>query len=311
MFVHHAIGLLLTLAISSAGRPPRSKEVVKICVLPPELVDMVMRHLTGHKPSVKAASLVCRQWWSCARRYIFDTAVLTCVDSDGAYLFPFLQHTRWPLRMLIKELHFRNINEDRDTLTTLPVEYLAQLISWCPNVEVLRFTNVRWIRARGQDMLLWPRYPQIQTLELTYRDSQGSPDMTSIFQWLPSVRQFTYNGGMIGQLESYDRFSPFATPFALPIDLRLESCHFKSHEMNRYILDFLRNTQTMQTLQSFSAVVTTVDEDHSAIGLLIKAASGTLRHVGLDLSSHKLSTSMYQRKYILLEHGRYPELADA
>ncbi|EKM54129.1 uncharacterized protein PHACADRAFT_257749 [Phanerochaete carnosa HHB-10118-sp] len=298
MFVHHAIGLLLTLALSSAGRPRQSAKTPNAFTIPPELIDMCMRYLVDDKPSLKTCSLVCRQWWSCARRYMFETVILTTSDKDGACLLPFLQHDLWPLKSLVRELHFRNQNRQTTLLTSLPVEYLAQLISCCPDIKALRFTNVRWIRERGQDMPLWPRFPQIRTLELTYRDSHALPDITSIFHWLPFVREFTFNGGMVGRLESFDRFSPFATPLTLPANLRLESCHLRSHETNRYVLDYLRNTQTMQSLQSFSAVVTTADEDHTVIGQIIEAASGTLRRISLDLSSHKLSTYIYQRRYI-------------
>lgn len=300
MFVHHAFGLLLTLALSSAGRPSRLQaRLATPCDIPPELVDMCLRALADDKASLKSASLVCRRWWSCARRYMFDSVALTAVDRDGACLLPFLQHDRWPLRSLVKELHLRNQNQDVNLLTSLSVDDLARLISSCPGVEVLRFTHVRWIRARDQAMPLWPCFPRVRTLELTYRDSQAVPDLTSIFYWLPCVQEFIFNGGMLGRLESFDRFSPFARPLLLPPNLRLESCHLRSHEMDRYLLDYLQDTQTMQSLQSFSAVVTTVDEDFIAIGRIIQAASGTLRHVSLDLSSHKLSTRMYQRSHIL------------
>ena len=109
---------------------------------------------------------------------------------------------------------------------------------------------------------MWPCFPHIRSLELTYRDSHSVHDMMSIFHWLPYLQEFTLNGGMVGRLESFDHLSPFARPLPFPVDTQLRSCHLRSHEMHRCVLDYLRDTQTMDTLQSFSAVVTTLDDDH-------------------------------------------------
>ncbi|KAI0344574.1 hypothetical protein BDW22DRAFT_1354664 [Trametopsis cervina] len=276
--------------------------------LPNEMVDMITDHLWDDKLSLRACTLVCKQWLFSATSNLFRD--ITATDDGSCHKFmdlgAFLSSSSIRssiVRRSVRYLHLANAEGvETPKPITIPLNLLADIMRRCPRVRHVCLTGVRWQRNPKQPI---PAVlcPAVTTLSLFYGADHLIPDVTGIFTWFPSVHRYDLQGGYMPMLQSYDQpTSEDAYPAPFPPLMSLSSLSMTSDEIPAWALDSIADTATVKTLNSLSIVLGNMDQVE-AVGRLLESARHSLVHLHLDLTSPHFTESFLSRMCIPMSYS--------
>ena len=169
-------------------------------VFPPEIFDCIISQLDGDRRSLKAASLVCSNWLSAARRLLFryieiapstllGFAALLCGPKSPTFLnhIHFIQLTTEP-----------TVNADAggvpNSTSAAPVLVNEELLSWFPILpfaETIIFENIKWdsaeVLTRFASLL-----PSARNVGLTRTSVSCIQDLNHVFRVFPLMEEFVW-----------------------------------------------------------------------------------------------------------------------
>ena len=275
-------------------------------LLPLELVGIVVDHLHDDAPSLRACSLVSKDWTPAARFHLFRALYIRRVKSDDRITaFANFLSTPWGQSncAYIRRLCLRGPSEDKAPMRIpdLDLETLGAIVHKLPNLEILELWALAWpgLSRHGPAPLISTSVQSLILTKISMWTFTSVGTILDVLHLFPNLRKLKTNYVMWNGSARFD-IPDASNQRPLPCELKLEDITLRANSLTWRFIDVIDKMINFDYLTSLSIWHLEVG-DIQALGWFLQRLGPRLRYFHLKLNETRFIDDDRNRAYSVAE----------